>query len=94
MTDDVAPVVGPGGCEPVGGARLDLAGTSEARASGGRGGGAWSSSQFGGKGPEDGDAEADIRARSGRPKTAGKEGARARGGCKPGGPIEHGSRRL
>ena len=32
----------------------------------------------------------------GRPKTraAGKEGARARGGCKPGGPIEHGSGRL
>ena len=39
VTDDVVPVVGPGGCEPVGGARLDLAGASEARACGGRGGG-------------------------------------------------------
>ena len=38
-TDDGAPVVGPGVCELVGGARLDLAGASEARASGAGGGG-------------------------------------------------------
>ena len=37
MTDDEAPVVEPGVCELVGGARLDLAGASEARARG-RGG--------------------------------------------------------
>ena len=37
-TDDEAPVVGPGVCELVGGARLDLAGASEARARGGKGG--------------------------------------------------------
>ena len=34
VTDDAVPVVGPGGCEPVGGARLDFAGASEARANG------------------------------------------------------------
>ena len=39
-TDDEAPVAGPGVCELVGGglARLDWAGASKARASGGRGG--------------------------------------------------------
>ena len=38
VTDDEAPMVGPGGCELVGGVRLDLAGASEARVSGGKGG--------------------------------------------------------
>ena len=47
--------------------------------------------EFGGKGLEGGGTEADIRARSGRPITAGKEGARARGGCRPRGPFGHGS---
>ena len=36
MTDDEVPVLGPGVCELVGGARLDWAGASEARASGGK----------------------------------------------------------
>jgi hypothetical protein len=37
VTEDEAPVVGPGVCELVGRARLDWAGASEARASGGKG---------------------------------------------------------
>ena len=96
VTGDEAPVVGPGVCEPVGGARLDWAGASEARASGGKGEARGVVTSLEARARRVATRRQTSGQGQGRPKTAGKEGAWApcRGGCEPGGPVEHGSRGL